>query len=130
MLRISNIKMPVEHTEDDLKEQIKKILKTDEIEEISIFKRSIDSRRKNDISLIYTVDVKANLNEEKILKKSDPKKVSEAKIYSYQMPENKRTSKLRPVVVGFGPAGMYCALLLARAGLKPLILERGADVDQ
>lgn len=130
MLRIQNIKMPVEHTEDDLKEQVKKIIKTDEIEEINIYKRSIDSRKKTDISFIYTVDVKANVDEEKVLKKSDPKKVSKAKIYKYQAPENKRTSKLRPVVVGFGPAGMYCALLLAREGLRPLVIERGADVDQ
>ncbi|MBR5977345.1 MAG: hypothetical protein IK046_06130, partial [Clostridia bacterium] len=65
----------------------------------------------------------------RILKKSDPKKVSEAKQYRYETPENKRTSTLRPVVVGFGPAGMFCALLLSREGLKPLVIERGADVD-
>ena len=68
MLRIQNIKMPVEPTEEDLKEQIKKIIKTDQIEEINIYKRSIDSRKKSDISFIYTVDVKADVDEEKILK--------------------------------------------------------------
>lgn len=129
MLRISNIKMPVEHTEEDVKLQVQKIIKA-EPKEIRIFKRSIDSRRKDDIHFVYTVDVVADVDEAKVLKKSDPKKVSESVIYKYEKPENKRTSKLRPVVVGFGPAGMFCALLLAREGLKPLVIERGADVDQ
>ncbi|MBR5991169.1 MAG: hypothetical protein IK036_00265 [Clostridia bacterium] len=129
MLRISDIKLPVDHTEEDLKRQISKIIKTNEIQEIKIFRRSIDSRKKSDIHFVYTVDVKADIDEAKILKKSDPKKVSEAKQYRYETPENKRTSTLRPVVVGFGPAGMFCALLLSREGLKPLVIERGADVD-
>lgn len=132
MLRISNIKMPVDHTEDDVKNSIAKVLKADKnaINDIKIFKRSIDSRRKDDIHFVYTVDVTADVNEAKILKASDPKKVSESVIYKYPKPENKRTSKLRPVVVGFGPAGMFCALMLAREGLCPLVIERGADVDQ
>ncbi|MCQ2487649.1 MAG: hypothetical protein MJ143_00010 [Clostridia bacterium] len=132
MLRISNIKMPVDHTEDDVKNSVAKVLKADKnaINDIKIFKRSIDSRRKDDIHFVYTVDVTADVNEAKILKASDPKKVSESVIYKYPKPENKRTSKLRPVVVGFGPAGMFCALMLAREGLCPLVIERGADVDQ
>lgn len=132
MLRISNIKMPVDHTEDDVKNSVAKVLKADKnaINDIKIFKRSIDSRRKDDIHFVYTVDVTADVNEAKILKASDPKKVSESVIYKYPKPENKRTSKLRPVVVGFGPAGMLCALMLAREGLCPLVIERGADVDQ
>lgn len=132
MLRISNVKMPVDHTEDDVKNSVAKVLKADKnaINDIKIFKRSIDSRRKDDIHFVYTVDVTADVNEAKILKASDPKKVSESVIYKYPKPENKRTSKLRPVVVGFGPAGMFCALMLAREGLCPLVIERGADVDQ
>ena len=131
MLRINNINMPVDHTEDDVKENVAKVLKIskDDIESLSIFKRSIDSRHKDDIHFVYSVDIVANIDEEKILKKSDPKKVLKSQIYKYQEPENRRTSKLRPVVVGFGPAGMYCALMLARAGLRPLVIERGNDVD-
>ncbi len=130
MLRISDIKLPVDHTEEDLKAQISKIIRTDDIREIKIFRRSIDSRKKSDIHFVYTVDVVSGADEAKVLRKSDPKKVSEAKQYIYKSPENRRTSSLRPVVTGFGPAGMFCALLLAREGLCPLVIERGADVDQ
>ena len=79
MLRISDIKLPVDHTEEDLKTHISKIIRTDEIKEIKIFRRSIDSRKKSDIHFVYTVDVVSGADEAKILKKSDPKKVSEAK---------------------------------------------------
>ncbi len=128
MLRVSNINMPIEHTEHDLIEKTAKIIKA-EPKTIRIFKRSIDSRHKDDIHFVYTLDVETDADEEKILKKSDPKKVTRSQEYIYNKPENKRTSSLRPVVVGFGPAGMFAALLLSREGLKPLVIERGADVD-
>lgn len=51
------------------------------------------------------------------------------KPYVYELPENKRVSKFRPVVIGFGPAGMFAGLILALSGLKPIILERGKDID-
>ena len=128
MLRINNINLPVEYTPEDLTKKIASIIK-EQPQNFKIYKKSIDSRHKDNIHFNITVDVEAD-NEEKILKKSDPKKVTEAKEYNYIKPENKRTSKLRPVVVGFGPAGMFAALLLSREGLRPIVLERGADVDQ
>ena len=128
MLRINNINLPVEYTPEDLTKKIASIIK-EQPRNFKIYKKSIDSRHKDNIHFNITVDVEAD-NEEKILKKSDPKKVTEAKEYNYIKPENRRTSKLRPVVVGFGPAGMFAALLLSREGLRPIVLERGADVDQ
>ncbi len=132
MLRINEIKMSLDHTPDDLKLQAAKIIKVkpENIKNISVFKRSIDSRKKNEsVLFIYTVDVEIDGNEERILKHCDSKRVSVSEFYEYEPVENKRKSHFRPVVVGFGPAGMFCALMLAREGLCPIVLERGNDVD-
>lgn len=86
-------------------------LKARDIRAMHIAKRSVDARKKNDIKLVYSV---------RIEEKSDKPIVRE-------FPQIK--SAQRPVVVGFGPAGMFCALRLARHGLKPLVLERGSDVQ-
>ena len=131
MLRINEIKMSIDSDDNDLKVAAAKVLKVSpaDITELSVFKRSIDSRKKEDIKFIYTVDVTVSANEDKLLKRSDPKRVSKSEFYEYEPVEVRRTSSFRPVVVGFGPAGMFCALMLARAGFKPLVIERGNDVD-
>lgn len=77
----------------------------------------------------YSLDVNISLDEEQIASKCKSNKVQIVKPYVYELPENKRVSKFRPVVVGFGPAGMFAGLILALSGLKPIILERGKDVE-
>lgn len=135
MLRINEIKLPFDHTEEELKLKTAKTLKIHpgDIKNLSIFKQSIDSRKKDEnIYFVYTVDVEVGegaLSEEKILRKCDRKRVSVSEFYEYEPVENKRNSKFRPVVIGFGPAGMFCALMLAREGLRPIVIERGNDVD-
>ena len=131
MLRINEIKMSIDAEDDELYLQAAKVLhvKPADIEKLSVFKRSIDSRKREDIKFIYTVDVKLNGNEEKVLKRCDSRRVSVSEFYEYVPVEMKRKSKFRPVIVGFGPAGMFCSLMLARAGLKPIVIERGNDVD-
>lgn len=91
-----------------------------------VYKKSVDARNKNEIYFVYSIAGK--------LKDDFSKKVSfkGIELVTRQEPEFecKRKSKSRPCVVGFGPSGMFCALALAKAGLKPLIIERGGNVDQ
>lgn len=95
----------------------------------SIYKRSIDARNKADIKLVYSVCVEAEAKkalDENLLKQNQIKIINDENIdfnFNGQFPSEP------PVIVGFGPCGMFSALALARAGLKPIVLERGADVD-
>ena len=95
------------------------------IRNLRIVRRSVDARKKPDVKIIYTVDVAIEGNEIKILRKSGCKRASVAPVSYYKPPKNCIQPEKRPVVVGFGPAGMFAALLLSMAGLKPLVLERG-----
>ncbi len=125
MLRITNVKLPIEHTEADVNEKVCKLLKVkpQQITEFQVFKKSLDSRKKTNIHYIYSVDVKI-ANEEKYTKIANVRAVEQVK---YEVA--KLEFATRPVIVGSGPCGLYAALILAEAGLKPIILERGSDVD-
>ena len=130
MIRIRDISLPPAHSVSQLDFEAAKLLRVSNsaVRQVKIVKKSIDARKKPDIRVIYTVDVKVNGNEEKILKKSGCKKASIAPWYSYKVRQVSSEGK-RPVVVGFGPAGMFAGLVLAMAGARPLILERGEDAQ-
>lgn len=131
MIRVNDLKLPLDHEKEDIKKAAAKALKIGEgrITDWSIYRLSVDSRKKPDIYFSYSVDLTVSGDEEKILLNIPSNKASSVSVYNYEMPENKRHSKLRPVVVGFGPSGMFSSLMLARAGLKPIVLERGQDFD-
>ena len=130
MIKYSNIKMPPEHTINDITAFIGKKLRTSQPDpsRLKIIKKSVDARHKDDIHFVYTVAF-ASENENAVLKKnSGNKNISSYKEIPYSLPQRARLSK-HPVVVGFGPAGMFAALYLAQCGVRPIVLERGLDVD-
>jgi len=128
MIRIRDISFPPEHNQHQLIYEAAKLLKisASKIRGLTIFRRSIDARKKPDVRIIYTVDVAVDGNEQKILRQSGCKRAAVAAVNRYKVPKA-MPSDSRPVVVGFGPAGMFAALVLALAGRKPIVLERGDD---
>ena len=131
MIRIRDIALPPEHNAHQLQFEAAQLLKisNSKIRQLRIVRRSVDARKKPDVKIIYTIDVAVEGNEGKILRASGCKRASIAKVEYYKPPKKKYTSEQRPVVIGFGPSGMFCALILAMAGLKPLVLERGDDAQ-
>ncbi|CAM3022355.1 hypothetical protein GHI93_00490 [Lactococcus hircilactis] len=130
MLRISQIRISINDDISKVKTLVLKKLRLEasDLLEFHIYKESIDARHHGKIDFIYTVDI-AIKNESKLLKKRI-KNVSEAPDLSYKMPKTGSTPlQHRPVVIGFGPAGMFSALLLAQKGYRPIVLERGGQVD-
>lgn len=133
MVRISEIRLPLEHPDSDLEGAILKklnIAKKDLLN-FTIYKRSYDARKKNNVILVYIVDVETTKNE-KLLEqfKKDPH-VKPTPDMSYQFvakaPANLVT---RPIVIGTGPCGMFAGLLLAQMGFRPILLERGKSVRE
>ncbi len=129
MIRIREIAMPPEHNPAQLGYEAARLLKVQnsKIRQIKIVRRSIDARKKPDVKVVYTIDVMVDGNENKVLKFSGCKRAAIAPISYYKPPKATAPAAKRPVVVGFGPAGMFAALILAMAGQKPIVLERGED---
>ena len=129
MIRIRDISLPPMQDMSMLPAAAARQLRIDQtqIKRIDIKRRSVDARKKNDVRLIYTVDVLVKGREDKILKMAHNPKASIAKDDFYEPPNAQKLPEKRPVIVGFGPAGMFCALVLARSGFRPIVLERGLD---
>ncbi len=139
MLRINELKLPLNHTEEELSAAIVKklVINAEELESFSVFKRSYDARKKSNIFLIYQLDVKLEKAREEAVLASQAKnssvRVSPDTQYQFVTEPQQNfpgAQQSRPVVVGFGPCGILSALLLAQMGLKPIVLERGQDVRQ
>ena len=130
MLKIHELKIPLDAPQEALLSAAAKRLRcpAGNIRSLRVTRKAVDSRKKSDIFFIYTVEVTLHGGEEKILARQIPKVEPFTPAALPEVPL-RRTSALRPVVVGFGPAGMLCALTLAKAGLAPLVIERGRDVD-
>ena len=130
MIRIREISLPPEHSVAQLSYEAARLLKVSnsKVRRIKLVKRSVDARKKPDVRIVYTIDVTVDGNENKILKQSGCKRASIAPVSYYKAPKTNKEATHRPVVVGFGPAGMFAALILSIAGLRPLVLERGEDV--
>lgn len=131
MIRINEISLSLDEEESLLADKASKILKINKkyISSYTIYKKSVDARKKDNVHFTYSIDVIISLDEQQIVNKCKSNKVQIVKPYRYELPAVNRNSCFRPVVVGFGPAGMFAGLILAQAGLRPIILERGKDVD-
>ncbi len=129
MIRIREIPLPPEHDVNQLYYEAARLLKVNnsKIRSLKLVKRSVDARKKPDIKIVYTVDVAVDGSESKILRQSGCKRAAIAPVSYFKPPKKRPAPKKRPVVVGFGPAGMFAALILAMAGQNPLVLERGED---
>lgn len=134
MIRIQQIKLPLKHSMDDLEKKVRRLLRLKQGEEFDyhIHKQSIDARRKNEVMYVYTVDVCLNSSkEEKLVRKLNNACISLAKDVYYEFAlSGKQRLQHRPVVVGSGPAGLFCAYLLAMGGYHPLVIERGKEAEK
>jgi uncharacterized FAD-dependent dehydrogenase len=133
MLRLTNVKLPLNHQPEELEQVILATLKitAEQLTSFSIFKRGYDARKKSKIILMYTLDVETTQNEQLIAEHVNDQNIKVSPDTSYkfvgQAPEDLIE---RPVVIGMGPCGLFAGLLLAQMGFKPIILERGQEVRQ
>lgn len=135
MIRLNQVKLPLDHDENALRNYVlNKLSVTDkQVADIYIFKRGYDARKRNMITLIYSLDITLqDVNEESILnrfEKDQNVRVSPDTEYKYvaQAPADLTE---RPIVIGMGPCGLFTALILAQMGFKPIVLERGKSVHE
>ena len=129
MIRINDITLPLEYDDETLLRVTAKEIRCnpDDISSLKMVKRSVDARKKTNVHFKASVEISVK-NEQRILKNFPQNKASPVSLYSYSIPQCNYNMK-NPVIVGFGPAGMFAALTLARSGLKPVVIERGGDCD-
>ncbi|WP_077342330.1 NAD(P)/FAD-dependent oxidoreductase [Pseudocolwellia agarivorans] len=133
MLRLTNLKLDLNHQPEELEQAIldKLSINADQLVSFNVFKRGYDARRKNTIILMYTIDVDTTINEQLLEKFVDDNNVKASPdTHYYFVGEAPKTLEQRPVVIGFGPCGLFIGLVLAQMGFKPIILERGKEVRE
>ena len=129
-IRINNITLKLDEPMELLKKKVSKKLKIDkgEIKEFKILKESIDARKKHDIKFNYIIEVKCK-NEKTLVERLKDKDIRLEEEVKEEFVYGTKEMKSRPVVIGLGPAGLFAALTLAKHGYKPVVYERGEDVD-
>jgi uncharacterized protein len=136
-LRINEIKLPLDHSEADLRNAVLNTLDINSVDllEMNVYKRAYDARKKAAIHLIYSLDVVLSAGAEKtvlaafagssaVMRSPD----TTYKFVAQANPDFPNSQQQRPIIIGFGPCGILAALVMAQMGLKPIVLERGQDV--
>jgi hypothetical protein len=132
MIKISQLKLPVEHSEAELTHKIKKTLKLNDKTQFTyrILKRSLDARKKPELFYVYTLGVDI-ANESSVAMRVHIPSVTLETPKTYQYPKCGTTPlNRRPLVIGAGPAGLFAAFLLCECGFSPILIERGAPVEE
>ena len=131
MIRINQVKLPVEHTSDALHKKVQELLNYKGPMDVEIVKRSLDARKKPQLFYVYMVDVTVPEKEEgKLLKRCHSNQIQKIEPVKYEFPVKHYEGTERPVIVGMGPAGLFCGYVLAKAGFRPILLERGKCVEE
>jgi hypothetical protein len=134
MLRITELKLPLDHSDDELRAAIVQRLgiSDEQLLGFTLFKRSYDARKKNsELLFIYTIDLETSNEDELLRRFESDAKIGVAPDVSYKfVGQAPAELPARPIVVGFGPCGIFAGLLLAQMGFKPIVLERGKEVRQ
>lgn len=136
MLRVSQVKLKVGHTEEELRQKLLRLLQltNEDLLNVEIRKQSLDARRKPDLFYVYTLDVSVKKEEavlKRIHKKRHTEEITVCRETKYKFPESGlEIPSSRPVIVGCGPAGLFCCYFLAAYGYHPILIEQGAPVDE
>ncbi|WP_430460341.1 NAD(P)/FAD-dependent oxidoreductase [Thalassolituus sp. LLYu03] len=134
MIRINELALPLDHAPDALRAAIldRLNIKDSDLLNVQVFKRSYDARKKNsEIKFIYIVDLDVK-GEDKLLARfsTDPHVIPSPDTHYYPVESAPAELTERPVIIGFGPCGLFAALILAQAGYRPIVLERGKEVRE
>jgi uncharacterized FAD-dependent dehydrogenase len=137
MIRLTELRLPLEHSDAELRAAVVARLGVDAaaLRELTVFRRGYDARKKAAIVFVYTVDCDVADEAEVLQRHAGDPHVRPAPDTRYRFvaqapPDFAATGRPRPVVVGFGPCGIFAALVLAQMGLRPLVLERGRAVRE
>ena len=127
MIRISNIRLPLDYTDETIRKKVCRELRISDSDllGVTLSRRSVDARKKEQVHFLCSVDVRLTGKEDAVVRRC--KNAVKAAPYRYDVPQWKGGAT--PVVVGMGPAGLFAGLVLAQSGAKPIIIERGKDVD-
>lgn len=131
MIKINQLKLPVDHSEEDLTTKIKRELKLgkNDIFIYKVLKRSLDARKKPELFYVYSIQVEL-VDEDRVLKRVKSNSIGKMKEIKYRLPAcGEETTKHRPVIIGAGPAGLFAAYSLVKTGFRPILLERGKAVE-
>ncbi len=130
-VRILELRLPISHDPGAVRKKAAKMLRVDpeDVRDLSVIRRSVDARKKPELTFCYTVDVTLSDKAQKRFRPSSGIKIYTEKEYRFPESGDKVLAQ-RPVIIGTGPAGLFCGLKLAQAGYRPLIFERGEDMDK